>query len=42
MKKLRDAITSRSPESQQRIKEMADEMILKTRLQIMQKEVDLP
>ncbi|HGI5910728.1 TPA: helix-turn-helix domain-containing protein [Yersinia enterocolitica] len=41
MKKLRDAITSRSPESQKRIKEMADEMILETGLQMMREELQL-
>ena len=41
MKTLNDVIASRSPESQQRIKEMADEMILETGLQLMREELKL-
>ena len=41
MKSLNDVIASRSPESQQRIKELADEMILETGLQIMREELTL-
>ncbi|WP_312155882.1 helix-turn-helix domain-containing protein [Lelliottia nimipressuralis] len=41
MKPLNDVIASRSPESQQRIKEMADEMILETGLQMMREELKL-
>lgn len=41
MKTLRDAIAARSPESQARIKEMADEMILETGLQLMREELQL-
>lgn len=41
MKTLRDAISARSPESQSRIKEMADEMILETGLQLMREELQL-
>ncbi|MCD4558760.1 helix-turn-helix domain-containing protein [Lelliottia nimipressuralis] len=41
MKTLNDVIASRSPESQQRIKEMADEMILETGLQMMREELKL-
>lgn len=41
MKTLRDAIAARSPESQARIKEMADEMILETGLQLMREELHL-
>ena len=41
MKSLNDVIASRSPESQQRIKELADEMILETGLQIMREELRL-
>jgi transcriptional regulator with XRE-family HTH domain len=41
MKTLRDAIATRSPESQARIKEMADEMILETGLQLMREELQL-
>ncbi|CNL32172.1 XRE family transcriptional regulator [Yersinia frederiksenii] len=41
MKTLRDAIAARSPESQRRIKEMADEMILETGLQMMREELQL-
>ncbi|WP_455814197.1 helix-turn-helix domain-containing protein [Pseudomonas graminis] len=39
MKTLRDAIAARSPESQARIKEMADEMILETGLQLLREEL---
>ncbi|CDG99191.1 helix-turn-helix domain-containing protein [Xenorhabdus bovienii] len=39
MKTLRDAVAARSPESQARIKEMADEMILETGLQLMREEL---
>ncbi|MBF7958735.1 helix-turn-helix domain-containing protein [Rahnella victoriana] len=41
MKTLREAIASRSPESQARIKEMAEEMILETGLQLMREELQL-
>jgi transcriptional regulator with XRE-family HTH domain len=41
LKPLNDVIASRSPESQQRIKEMADEMILETGLQMMREELKL-
>lgn len=41
MKTLRDAIAARSPKSQARIKEMADEMILETGLQLMREELQL-
>ncbi|EQC00684.1 MULTISPECIES: helix-turn-helix domain-containing protein [Photorhabdus] len=41
MKTLRDAIAARSPESQARIKEMAEEMILETGLQLMREELQL-
>lgn len=41
MKTLRDAIAARSPESQARIKEMADEMVLETGLQLMREELQL-
>jgi Predicted transcriptional regulator with C-terminal CBS domains len=41
MKTLRDAIAARSPESQERIKDMADEMILETGLQLMREELQL-
>lgn len=41
LKTLNEAITSRSPESQKRIKEMADEMILETGLQMMREELKL-
>lgn len=41
MKTLRDAIAARSPESQARIKEMADEMILETGLQLMREDLQL-
>jgi len=39
MKTLRDVIAARSPESQARIKEMADEMILETGLQLMREDL---
>lgn len=38
LKTLNDVIASRSPESQKRIKEMAEELILETGLQIMRSE----
>lgn len=41
MKTLRDAIDARPPESQARIKAMADEMILETGLQLMRDELQL-
>lgn len=41
MKTLRDKIADRTPESQARIKEMADEMILETGLQMMREELRL-
>lgn len=41
MKTLRDAVAARSPESQARIKEMADERILETGLQLMREELQL-
>lgn len=41
MKTLRDKIAARTPESQARIKEMADEMILETGLQMMREELRL-
>ena len=41
MKTLREAIASRSPESQARIKEMAEEMIIETGLQLMREELQL-
>ena len=41
LKTLNEAIASRSPESQKRIKEMADEMILETGLQMMREELKL-
>ena len=41
MKTLCDALTERSPESQARIKELADEMILETGLQLMREELQL-
>lgn len=41
MKTLRDAIAARSPESQARIKDMAEEMILETGLQLMREELQL-
>ena len=39
MRTLDEAIASRSPESQARIKEMADEMILEVGLQMMREEL---
>ena len=39
MKTLNEVIESRSPESQQRIKEMAEEMILETGLQLLREEL---
>ncbi|MEG3130990.1 XRE family transcriptional regulator [Pantoea cypripedii] len=41
MRTLDDAIAARSPESQARIREMADEMILETGLQMMREELQL-
>lgn len=41
MKTLNEVIASRVPESQKRIKEMADEMILETGLQMMREELKL-
>jgi hypothetical protein len=41
VKTLNEVIASRSPESQQRIKEMADEMILETGLQLLREELRL-
>ncbi|MBL5931771.1 helix-turn-helix domain-containing protein [Lelliottia amnigena] len=41
MKTLNEVIASRSSESQKRIKEMADEMILETGLQMMREELKL-
>lgn len=41
MKTLREAIAERSPESQARIKEMADELILETGLQLLREELQL-
>jgi len=41
LKTLNEAIASRSPESQKRIKEMAEEMILETGLQMMREELKL-
>ena len=41
MKTLNELIASRSPESQQRIKEMAEEMILETGLQLLREELRL-
>jgi len=41
MKTLNEAIASRSPESQQRIQQMADEMILETGLQLVREELNL-
>lgn len=41
MKTLNEVIASRSPESQKRIKEMSDEMILETGLQMMREELKL-
>ncbi|HEO9913163.1 TPA: XRE family transcriptional regulator [Escherichia coli] len=41
MRTLDEAVASRSPESQARIKEMADEMILEVGLQMMREELQL-
>ncbi|EOJ8953109.1 helix-turn-helix domain-containing protein [Escherichia coli] len=41
MRTLDEVIASRSPESQERIKEMADEMILEVGLQMMREELQL-
>lgn len=41
MKTLNEAIASRSPESQQRIQQTADEMILETGLQLVREELNL-
>ena len=41
MKTLNEMIASRSPDSQQRIKEMAEEMILETGLQLLREELRL-
>lgn len=41
MKTLNELIASRSPESQQRMKEMAEEMILETGLQLLREELRL-
>jgi len=41
MKNLNDVIASRSPESQERIKEMAAERILETGLQMLREELNL-
>lgn len=41
MKTLREAIAARSPESQARIKDMADEMILETGLQLLREEMQV-
>lgn len=41
MRTLDDVIAARSPESQSRIKEMADELILETGLQMMREELQL-
>ncbi|MEQ5033754.1 XRE family transcriptional regulator [Morganella morganii] len=41
MRTLDDVIADRSPESQARIKEMADELILETGLQMMREELQL-
>ncbi|MES4615505.1 MAG: helix-turn-helix domain-containing protein [Ewingella sp.] len=41
MKTLREAIAARSPESQARIKEIADEMILETGLQLLREEMQV-
>ena len=41
MKTLNEVIASRSPDSQKRIKEMADEMILETGLQMMREELKI-
>lgn len=41
MRTLDDVIAARSPESQARIKEIADELILETGLQMMREELQL-
>ncbi|HDZ1004091.1 TPA: XRE family transcriptional regulator [Klebsiella variicola] len=41
MRTLREVIAAQSPESQARIKEMADEMILETGLQMIREELQL-
>ncbi|EKS6646103.1 helix-turn-helix domain-containing protein [Enterobacter kobei] len=41
MRTLKEVIAAQSPESQARIKEMADEMILETGLQMMREELKL-
>ena len=41
MRTLDDAIAARSVESQQRIRDMADEMVLETGLQMMREELQL-
>ncbi|MFB0773152.1 helix-turn-helix domain-containing protein [Proteus cibi] len=41
MKTLQQAIAERSPESQERIKKMADELILETGLQILREELNI-
>lgn len=41
MKTLHDAIAERSPESQARIKELTDEMILETGLQLLREELNI-
>ncbi|KGA31337.1 transcriptional regulator [Pectobacterium brasiliense] len=41
MKTLKEFIAQQSPESQSRIKEMADEMILETGLQMLREELQL-
>ncbi|MGR6717824.1 helix-turn-helix domain-containing protein [Enterobacter sp. CCM 8629] len=41
MKTLNEVIASRSPESQQRIQEMAEEMSLETGLQLLREELQL-
>ncbi|NRN26820.1 helix-turn-helix domain-containing protein [Photorhabdus heterorhabditis] len=41
MRTLDEVIATRSPESQERIKELADEMILETGLQMMREELQL-
>ncbi|MEB7544512.1 helix-turn-helix domain-containing protein [Enterobacter huaxiensis] len=41
MKTLNEVIASRSPESQQRIKQMSEEMILETGMQLVREELKL-
>ncbi|OCQ52024.1 hypothetical protein Ppb6_02818 [Photorhabdus australis subsp. thailandensis] len=41
MRTLDEVIAARSPESQERIKQLADEMILETGLQMMREELQL-